>query len=430
MDFIDLKERVIDKGLCTSCGACAGICPNNAISYENRYEDCRPYLEGECIECGMCVKSCVAHGFNLNDLNNKQHEIYGWKENGNDDSYFLCHSTDRLIWQQGASGGFITQALLFALEFKIIKYAVVISNDPQKPWLPKVILAKSCEEIINAAQSKYCLVPTLEILKELQNIKDPVAMVLLPCQAHAFINIRKRFPNKFKNVVLTFGLMCGNALPFSATKDVLEHIGIKDENRIIDLKYRDGFWHGELHVRLDDNTEKGIPVKEYMRYMADFYRKDRCKICIDGDAMFTDVSSGDGWLPNNKQDDVYGWSIIHTHTRTGEKLVKELIEKKLIDVIPISESVAFQQKHLYHRHYSSIPRIENRRKKKKPIPVYQGLKYPHTLVSKKNLTKKKIVDCVSRILFSVKTRRLIRPISIRKKTGILEIIMKIWFGEK
>ena len=29
--FVDLKRDIIDKGLCTSCGTCKGICPQGVI---------------------------------------------------------------------------------------------------------------------------------------------------------------------------------------------------------------------------------------------------------------------------------------------------------------------------------------------------------------------------------------------------------------
>ena len=428
--FQSLKERVIDRGLCTSCGACKGICPRNVIDFVERESVCSPVLIGECIQCGMCSSTCVAAGMDFNPLLSKQAEYYGKKQNDVDHSYYLCHATDRLIWQQGASGGFVTAALIYALDKKKIKYAAVITNDPDKPWLPKVVLAQSYKEVVEAAQSKYCVIPTLEILQEIKTITEPIAMVMLPCQAQAFMNIRMLYPKMFQNVVFTVGLMCGNSLPFEATRDVLNHIGIKDITQITDLKYRDGFWHGELHVRLKDETEKGIPVGKYMRYMADFYRKDRCKVCVDGDAIFTDISSGDGWIPNKKLDNVYGWSIIHTHTKIGEQIVQGMLDSGVLYAHLLTEKEAFKQKHLYHRHYSSLPRIENRRRKGIPVPSYTGLHTPPLIMSNRGLFKKRVIDFCQNLIFSQFTRKMISPLSIEFKTGFLEFVMKLWFREK
>lgn len=428
--FHNLKKDVIDKGLCTSCGACKGICPNSAIDFIDKENRCVPYLEGSCIQCGMCQKVCVGAGFDVNSLKSVQSDLYGTKQEEEDNSYYICHAKDPLIWKNSASGGFVTSALIYALDNRIIEYAAVIKNDSEKPWLPKVNLVNTREGIVDAMQSKYCVVPTLEILQQIKKVNAPVAMVLLPCQAQAFMNIRHSFPNLFRNVVLTIGVMCGNSLPFEATNDVLNHIGVNNTNDIIDLKYRDGLWHGDLHVRLKNGEEKGVPYTHYMRYMGDFYRKERCKLCIDGDAMFTDVSSGDGWIPGRKQDNVYGWSIVHTHTRTGEKLFSEMCKNGLLDVISITEQQAHNMKHMYKRFHSSIPRIEYKKRKGMPVPVYTGLCVPNSLISEMNLRKKMIVDLGQKLLFSKVSRSLLRPIPLRFKSLFLEKLLKIWFNEK
>lgn len=427
--FIDLEEKIIKKGLCTACGACKGICPKNAIEYADKENACIPTLVGNCVSCGMCNNSCVAGGFDVSKLLESHHEICGEKKEDSNHSYFLCHSNKRLIWQAGASGGVVTSLLLYLLNSGEIKYAAVVSSDDKRPWLPKVKLVHDEEEIIFASQSKYCVVPTLEILSEIKSIDDPIAMVLLPCQAQAFANIRKQYPNMFSNVVYVIGLMCGNSLPFDATKDVLNEIGIEDFSTIRSLKYREGLFHGQLHVCLNDDTEKSMKYVDYMRYMADFYRKDRCKLCIDGDSWFSDISCGDGWLLENKKEDVFGWNIAHTHTLKGEEVLKEAINSGWIYAKGISETDALRQKHMYKRYLSSLPRIKNRERDGKPVPVYTNLPFRYQ-PSRMVLFKKRCVDKVNHILFSTTMRRLLSPISIRNKSKFLEFIMKIWFGEK
>ncbi len=37
-----LFERVVDKGLCTRCGTCAGVCPEDNISIADPFGDCLP----------------------------------------------------------------------------------------------------------------------------------------------------------------------------------------------------------------------------------------------------------------------------------------------------------------------------------------------------------------------------------------------------
>jgi ferredoxin len=51
----------IDKEKCTSCGACAEICPVDAI----KVDDVAIVDENECIDCGTCVEECPVDAIEL-----------------------------------------------------------------------------------------------------------------------------------------------------------------------------------------------------------------------------------------------------------------------------------------------------------------------------------------------------------------------------
>ncbi|MCR4309614.1 MAG: 4Fe-4S binding protein, partial [Deltaproteobacteria bacterium] len=59
-----LHREVISKGLCTACGACAGVCPEGVI----RLSWVIPELVGECSACGSCYSSCPGKEINIADL--------------------------------------------------------------------------------------------------------------------------------------------------------------------------------------------------------------------------------------------------------------------------------------------------------------------------------------------------------------------------
>jgi ferredoxin len=51
----------IDKEKCTVCGACAEICPVDAI----KVDDVAIVDENECIDCGTCVEECPVDAIEL-----------------------------------------------------------------------------------------------------------------------------------------------------------------------------------------------------------------------------------------------------------------------------------------------------------------------------------------------------------------------------
>ncbi|MEW6301714.1 MAG: 4Fe-4S binding protein, partial [Thermodesulfobacteriota bacterium] len=54
--FGDLRGDVVDKGLCTSCGTCAGVCPLGVIDLAG--DEWEPQLAGDCNFCGLCYAVC------------------------------------------------------------------------------------------------------------------------------------------------------------------------------------------------------------------------------------------------------------------------------------------------------------------------------------------------------------------------------------
>jgi ferredoxin len=52
----------LSEGLCTGCGACAEICPFNALSFESG----EPYVdEALCMGCGVCTSACETEALGL-----------------------------------------------------------------------------------------------------------------------------------------------------------------------------------------------------------------------------------------------------------------------------------------------------------------------------------------------------------------------------
>lgn len=53
----------VNKDLCTGCGNCTEVCPNNAIEVKEVAE----VNEDECTDCGACVDECPSEAIKLED---------------------------------------------------------------------------------------------------------------------------------------------------------------------------------------------------------------------------------------------------------------------------------------------------------------------------------------------------------------------------
>ncbi len=325
---------------CTGCGTCAGVCPTNAIEMSINYKKgiYIPKLDNKkCDKCGICLSVCPHHYVNFQELNS---ESLGREDIllGKYLNCYIGHANDHDIRYNSTSGGLVTALLIFALEEGIIDGALVARMDKDRPLEPEVIIARTKDDIISASGSKYCPVPASVGLKEILNTNGKFAVVGLPCHIRG---IRKAEENNKKlkeKIILHIGLFCSHTVRFSGTLLLLEKLGIKKEN-IREITYRGNGWPGYLSV-----MEKGRLIasqKSFFDYWFPlftpyFFVPFSCMFCPDSVNEFSDISLGDAWLPQIKMKDDEGTSIIILRSKIGEGILKEAIEKRVIELTEIN----------------------------------------------------------------------------------------------
>ncbi len=331
--------EVVKNGLCTGCGTCAGICPGNAVEMviDRKKGLYVPCLDKErCTECGLCFEVCPGHAVDFKQLNL---EIFG---KGPDDlwigNYLSCYtgySTDYSIRYNSASGGLVTTLLIYALEEGIIDGALVTRMKRDKPLEPEPFIARTREELISAANSKYCPVPANVALEEILDKPERYAVVGLPCHLHG-VRKAERVSDKLKDrVVLRIGVFCSGAHSFRATEYLLRQLKVPVES-IRELSYRGSGWPGNMSLRLKDDNVKVTPYPDYWDGFGAFFLSTRCKFCLDWYSSLSDVSLGDAWLPEVRRIDKAGTSTIISRTMQAESVLRQMVAKRTIDLHPIS----------------------------------------------------------------------------------------------
>jgi len=169
-------SSVAKDGLCTGCGTCVALCPNDAIEMvinEKKGVYVPELDEGKCNNCGICFKVCPGHEVDFKGLNL---EIFGKEPEdiliGNYLNCYVGHATDYDIRYNSASGGLVTALLIFALEEGLIDGALVTRMKKDKPLEPEPFIARTREEIIEARGSKYCPVPANVALREILEAEE------------------------------------------------------------------------------------------------------------------------------------------------------------------------------------------------------------------------------------------------------------------
>ena len=347
--------QVVKGGLCTGCGTCIALCPEEAIKLtinEKKGIYVPELNEEKCNNCGICFKICPGHEVDFKQLNL---EIFGKEPEdiliGNYLNCYIGHATNYDIRYNSASGGLVTQLLIFALEEGIIDGALVTGMKKGSPLEPEPFIARTKEEIIEASKSKYCPVPANIALKEILESKNSerFAVVGLPCHIHG-IRKAEMINKKLKqSVVLHLGLWCSTTCNFLGTEFVLKRLGISKEE-IKELNYRGEGWPGGMSVQLKNGEKRFISLGGYWDTNFSSFTPSRCRLCSDAIAELADISFGDYRGQDAYLKEKIGNSGIISRTITSENILQRMVSKQKIEIWRVSSSdVATSQGYFYSK---------------------------------------------------------------------------------
>ena len=112
---------VPEKGLCTGCGACTGVCPVNAITAVwDKYGDRVPKVDAKkCISCGLCVKICPGYKVNYKHINEQCNIQKSDTLNvgvGTCSSCDIIYTENKDAFQEATSGGIVRELIAILIE--------------------------------------------------------------------------------------------------------------------------------------------------------------------------------------------------------------------------------------------------------------------------------------------------------------------------
>lgn len=380
-DFNDLKKEIIDTGLCTACGTCAGICPTASVRMADLDGEPAPELAGTCAECGTCGLVCPGKNIPLRDLEQFTFGrlrditpldlgVYRYCASG------FAHNSD--VRFRGASGGMATALLMHALQSGTIDCALLAGFSKNAPWRTEARLATTPAEIAGAAQSKYACVPVNTLLGEaLAAGYKKIGVVGLPCHIHALrkIQLHREPAGLADKLSLTIGLLCASQFYFEGTRHLLtEWCKIDDFSVIKEISYRGGGWPGHFVVNLNDGRTVTVDRHKYVYHLLiGIYKRDRCEMCIDWSAELADISVGDYWHPLMKPGEEQGTSSCIIRSEAGDRLFSDAaarggISSEPLDALTVTASIGFEIK----KHGAAF-RLAQRKRFGWPAPDYQYL---------------------------------------------------------
>lgn len=345
---------VVKKGLCTSCGICAGSCPKKCISFNYGSEINTPEVDGNaCVECGLCYEVCPGKGIQLINLSTS---LFGQEDGILKDlcigHYLHCyvgHSSDENIRMHCATGGMVTQFLTWLLKKNYIDGAVVVRYSKDNPFETEPFIATTEEEIWESRSSKYVILSMDKVSPLLSKMRGSRLVVVgLPCQIQGWRQLAKVNKTVREVIIGYFAIYCS----VNKTKHSLLYYpwkyNVNPEN-VGRFTFRDDGCMGYMKFCDKSGDEiKKIPYKDFWFGSHSFFVNSRCLLCVDQLGELADISFGDIHIEPYSEDKI-GTNSIITRSTKWEVLLKESREEGFLTLEEIpADTLVKSQKYTHH----------------------------------------------------------------------------------
>jgi len=231
----------------------------------------------------------------------------------------LIQSADPMISQLSQSGGGVTSLLCYALEAGLIDGAVVTGKSDV--WEPKPFVARTRQDVLKAAGSKFSAVSLIPTLKEaIFDSHLRTALVGVPCHIQAARKIQMSEAQEIgqDNIEFLIGLFCWDNFSY---EKFISHIA-KDEHASIDPRNVAKVAVERGRIKISTRPTGGAETKTFSFRVPESIIQNGCTTCTDFTAQLADVSIGDVSAPSVGAQEPSRWSAVISRTERGFQLLR------------------------------------------------------------------------------------------------------------
>ncbi|MDD5475380.1 MAG: Coenzyme F420 hydrogenase/dehydrogenase, beta subunit C-terminal domain [Syntrophales bacterium] len=318
-----LREKVLDAGLCTGCGACVDLCP-----YFRSHRGKTAALFPCAIEEGRCFASCPRIEVDMDYLSQFIFDTsYEGSPLGIIKSAVMAKAGPGMKPFESQAGGSVSSIMYYALKQGLIEGAVVTGRND---LLPAPRFVTDPEDVLACATSKYTAAPTLSAVnKAVRRGYENIGMVGTPCQVLASALMRSNSLKKgdFKDPFgLVVGLFCTWAMDFRLFEPFLSMRIDTGSIKKIDIPPPPA---EILEVFSDNGMRLEFALDDIRKFVP-----GGCSCCLDMTAEFSDISVG-------VVEGIPGMNIIIIRTDRGKRIFEGAVSGGYLEVSELpDESMA------------------------------------------------------------------------------------------
>ncbi|HHT25363.1 MAG TPA: 4Fe-4S binding protein [Clostridiaceae bacterium] len=312
-----MKKLWLEPDKCTGCGACADICPKNAITM--KADECgfvHPVIDNKCVECGLCERVCLNRG----EYSQRHREIpqtyAAWSKNPD---IRFCSTTGGLFTELAKpilqNGGVVAGAQYN--KRNLVEHAIVTDEDGLQKLRQSKYLQSDSNGVYNRV--KRALMDGREVL-----------FCGAPCQVaalHSFLG------SEFVKLI-TVDFICRGINSPKAYLSWLSEIESEEQARAtrVWFKYKVGGWKSSpKRTRIDfDDGHSVVKEGEENLFMhgyltSNLYIRPCCGDCqFKGVPRQGDLTIADFWGIEKQLDDDKGTSLILINSDKGMNLFDKI----------------------------------------------------------------------------------------------------------
>lgn len=323
-----LKQRIIDNGFCTLCGACEVACPTTALHIENqkvnRLHDCSEDLN----LCPICYEICPhSEALLLRALHfvadaPKKNEAFGYYR-----KIILAQAADPKLREKSHGGGVAAALLDYGVKKKLFDSTIYSQAEVKdhKDHAPTELIQ---DDTLSVIEHKFF---TSSVAKAYGKAvfgyeKQKIAYVGIPCHTLALRKM-EAWQHKFvDSLAISIGLFCFGAFSLNSLLDhITQKYGIQP-SEIKKMRLSNNFV-----IQTADRTVE-IPISEVTEHL-----RSSCRTCMDFTAELSDISIG-------AADPLDDWSTVIIRTKAGEDFFYDAVANGAITTEVIEHEPAVYER--------------------------------------------------------------------------------------
>lgn len=326
-------QDVVDRHLCTGCGACAFAGPDVVQMVDTVDHGRRPVSRsGDSNGCSKINAVPICPGIDAGlprpnpELDTIDELRAAW---GPVAEVWEGYAVDPEIRHRGSSGGVATALALFCVEHGGMDGVVHVRARKDSPLLNETVFSQDRESLLEGAGSRYAPASPCDGLQEIIDAERPCVFIGKPCDVAGAVKVREVNPSLNGRLGLTMAILCAGTPSINGTLELARRLGAKDPADVEEIRYRGKGWPGDMTFTFRD-SESGERVSRSVDYASGWgeilqrHRQWRCHVCADHTGECADLSIGDPWYRPVAADEP-GRSLVLVRTAQGRRILQDAI---------------------------------------------------------------------------------------------------------